>query len=592
MCRIEYSGEFARMAALDRVNAQLEEAEVPHHEIELPFRQPPEKVVSELIQRLRALDEGVVSISGFGNAFDDSVSLREAIGHLNFQRERFADNSLRQIWWMPRPFAEAFMRFAPDTHSWFIVRLSIEEQVAPTERFIPLPERENQRLANVESVRQRASAQLDRFRNAVSRTPASERSRGEGILTLLEIGMDAAKALGEQGLIAEQRQTLKEIARCLEIGNDLSSIEFAQAVLALLEENERSASNHALFFNNLADLLERQGDFTAARKLYERALGIQEKFFGPEHPNTAADLNNLAHLLENQGDFSTARKLYERALAIQKKVVGSEHPNTAAALNNLAHLMQSQGDFGGARQLYEQSLAIREKAMGPEHPNTATVLNNLANLLQSQGDFAGARQLHERALAIREKVLGPEHPDTANSLNNIATLLQSQGDPLAALPLHERALAIREKVLGREHPDTANSLNNLADLLQSQGEFAAARRLYERALATQEKILGPEHPHTATVLNNLADLLHIQGQLTAAAPLYERALAIREKVLGPEHPDTGYSMASFGILLTHLGNREAAISLLSRAVEIFQNKLAPSDPDLILAIEALKEAEG
>ena len=179
-----------------------------------------------------------------------------------------------------------------------------------------------------------------------------------------------------------------------------------------------------------------------ARPLYERALAIREKVLGPEHPDTATSLNNLAFLLQDQGDLAGARPLSERALAIREKVLGPEHPDTATSLNNLASLLQDQGDLAGARPLYERALAIREKVLGPEHPDTATSLNNLAVLLQAQGDLAGARPLYERALAIREKVLGPEHPDTATSLNNLASLLQAQGDLAGARPLYERALAI------------------------------------------------------------------------------------------------------------------------------------------------------
>ena len=43
-------------------------------------------------------------------------------------------------------------------------------------------------------------------------------------------------------------------------------------------------------------------------------------------------LNNLAALLQAEGDLAGARPLYERALAISKKVLGAEHRNTATSL--------------------------------------------------------------------------------------------------------------------------------------------------------------------------------------------------------------------------------------------------------------------
>jgi tetratricopeptide (TPR) repeat protein len=301
-------------------------------------------------------------------------------------------------------------------------------------------------------------------------------------------------------------------------------------------------------------------DYGQARALFERALAICEKTFGPEHRYAATRLNDLARLLQAQGDLAAALPLFERALAIWEKNFGPEHPETAVSLNNLALLLQEQGDLAAALPLFERALAILEKNFGPEHPNTAISLNNLALLLQAQGDLAAALPLFERALAILEKNFGPEHPDTAISLNNLARLLQAQGDLAAALPLFKRALAILEKNFGPEHPNTAVSLDNLALLLQEQGALAAALPLFERALAVRERMIGPEHPDTAASLHNLARLLQAQGDLALARPLFERALAVYEKVLGPGHPHTNRCRNTFAKWFLAAGNPEAAIA--------------------------------
>jgi hypothetical protein len=62
---------------------------------------------------------------------------------------------------------------------------------------------------------------------------------------------------------------------------------------------------------------------------------------GPEHPDTAWSLNDLAALLQDQGDLVGARPLCERALAIYEKTLGPEHPNTATSINNLAYLLRT-----------------------------------------------------------------------------------------------------------------------------------------------------------------------------------------------------------------------------------------------------------
>ncbi|MFZ1961914.1 MAG: tetratricopeptide repeat protein [Roseiarcus sp.] len=262
--------------------------------------------------------------------------------------------------------------------------------------------------------------------------------------------------------------------------------------------------------------------YSQARPLFERALAICEKALGPEHPETATCLNNLAYLLQAEGDFVGARPLFKRALAICEKALGPEHPETATGLNNLALLLQAEGDLAGARPLFKRALAIHEKALGPAHPNTAGSLNNLAILLRNQGDFARARSLFERALAICEKALGPEHPDTAASLNNLALVLQAQDDLPGARPLFERALPICEKTLGPEHPNTNRARHNLARLCLAEGTPAEALALAGAALAAHEKVLGVNHPWTRDSARATADALDALDRANEAAAVRAR----------------------------------------------------------------------
>src|SRR5262249_52401987 len=69
---------------------------------------------------------------------------------------------------------------------------------------------------------------------------------------------------------------------------------------------------------------------------------IRERMLGPEHPQTAAALNDLARILQDQGNVAEARLLYERALVIFEKALGSAHPETASVGRNLALLLASE----------------------------------------------------------------------------------------------------------------------------------------------------------------------------------------------------------------------------------------------------------
>ena len=87
-------------------------------------------------------------------------------------------------------------------------------------------------------------------------------------------------------------------------------------VLAICETEQ---ADHAANVE-CADLLDRaagyfhaRAAYSEARLLFERALAICENVLGPEHPDTATSLNNLARLLQAQGDLAAARRCRARA---------------------------------------------------------------------------------------------------------------------------------------------------------------------------------------------------------------------------------------------------------------------------------------
>ncbi len=52
-----------------------------------------------------------------------------------------------------------------------------------------------------------------------------------------------------------------------------------------------------------------------------------ETALGLDHPDVAQSLNNLALLYYAQGRYDVAEPLHKRALAIEEKALGPDHPN-------------------------------------------------------------------------------------------------------------------------------------------------------------------------------------------------------------------------------------------------------------------------
>jgi tetratricopeptide (TPR) repeat protein len=120
-----------------------------------------------------------------------------------------------------------------------------------------------------------------------------------------------------------------------------------------------------------------------------------------------------------------------RALAIDERSFGNDHPNVARDLNNLAQLLQDTNRLAEAEPLIRRSLDIRERSFGNDHPDVATSLNNLALLLQDTNRLAEAEPLMRRALVIQiefTRLTGHKHPHLDTARANYRELLEALGE--------------------------------------------------------------------------------------------------------------------------------------------------------------------
>jgi tetratricopeptide (TPR) repeat protein len=134
-------------------------------------------------------------------------------------------------------------------------------------------------------------------------------------------------------------------------------------------------------------------------------------------------------LLDGQGKFDEAERLYHRALVTLRRHHGPGHPEVAVVLNNLADNHQARDDTPAAERLYRRALAIKERALGREHPDVALTLHNLGVLRGARGDRASAMALFERALVIATAALGATHPLVAACRDHLAGLLRPPRGP-------------------------------------------------------------------------------------------------------------------------------------------------------------------
>ncbi len=118
---------------------------------------------------------------------------------------------------------------------------------------------------------------------------------------------------------------------------DECSVLLPQAVAAAEQAERLEANPEATgrLLNQMGLYLRGRAEFSEAKSALERALEIDEKVYGPDHPNVAIRVNNLGGVLEDLGDLAGAKKSYERALKIFQVRLGEEHPSTKTVRRNL-----------------------------------------------------------------------------------------------------------------------------------------------------------------------------------------------------------------------------------------------------------------
>ncbi len=213
-----------------------------------------------------------------------------------------------------------------------------------------------------------------------------------------------------------------------------------QRALAILEAHARGKGHEAAdIYHNLGGLEHAAGNWLRGEPFARHAVMLRTKLFGRRHPAVAADITALAALLDRQGQFVEAERLYHRALTILELEHGAEHHLVAVALNNLAAVLHARGKVADAEAMFRRAQAIEIAVLGPTHPTVAYSTNNLAILLKDTRRPTAAAVLFRKAVTLFSRGLGANHPHVGVCLENLSQVLRRTGDASGAKTAARRA---------------------------------------------------------------------------------------------------------------------------------------------------------
>lgn len=223
----------------------------------------------------------------------------------------------------------------------------------------------------------------------------------------------------------------------------MRQVELLLAFTMLLMANHAFAAPHNLLSENYGSSLKR----STAQHDSKREILSQQPAKSWENPvaghsKVSEHLNNLGESYCILGKYNEAKPLFQQALAIDEKTYGPDSVDVARDLHSLAVLYQAQKRFAQAEPLYRRCLSIREKDYGPDHLLVAESLTNLARLYQDEGNLSKAEPIFKRVIAVYEGSVGPNNPLLADALDNYSKLLRKQKRTAEAVKLEARAKSI------------------------------------------------------------------------------------------------------------------------------------------------------
>ncbi len=228
--------------------------------------------------------------------------------------------------------------------------------------------------------------------------------------------------------------------------------------------------------NNLSNVYYYQAKYAEAEHYVRRALEINRRFLGEDHPQIITNTHNLATMLVQQGKFDQAIVLHEQNLERRRRVQGEDHPRLANTLDRLAEAYTHKDNLDKAEVLYRQALDLRQRRLG-EHPAVANSLHNLARLLEARGIHGQAAPLHERAVDLARELLPPENPDRARYVLGLGRYKLSAGEPEAAEPLLREILEVHYRTREGGDPRLAEAADLLDQCLRLLGRNEEAAEL-------------------------------------------------------------------------------------------------------------------
>jgi eukaryotic-like serine/threonine-protein kinase len=499
--------------------------------------------------------------------------------------------------------------------------LAIDARLGPDARLPSGPEADAQRLrwraldsdlATVlrtalaeEPLRRYASARhfaddIERYlaREPIAAHPLSRTYRARKFISRHRIGLAIATAmvamlLGAFALVLTQRDLARQQAARADSMRDFMFTAFAEAepgsardgpatVLdavrrAIKASDADPKSDPAARFElrlRLAQVLQRQGDLSGARGLFEEVQKSASERWGA---SSAMAVEAATLIVENSmasGEFALARAQLDGL------------PKTNDARQRLERLSQSAvlasrvRDLDRALRDGEAALVLARQIGDPEL--VRVTLNDWGVVLIAALRVDAAIETYQELLTLNRARFGERHVKVGNVQAALSRAYRRSGDLDRALAAAQAAVEIDRTVYPGDDRHAAVNLNALMLVLRERGDLDQALTVAREALRINIAVLSEGHPDIALARFGVGDLLMSREDFAEAAVLLGQSTNENAREFGPAHWRTAGARAHYGFALGMSGSMDAGVAALEQAIEALRS-LPTADPDRLCA---------
>jgi tetratricopeptide (TPR) repeat protein len=230
---------------------------------------------------------------------------------------------------------------------------------------------------------------------------------------------------------------------------------------------------------------------------YDEALPLLERhhaYFsstGNDEMASLPSLMNIGIIYDYTGRSAEALDVFVKALSIQQRVYGQDHPSCLQTSNSIAVVQSNLGMTEESLNTYKTCFCLERTKLGKGHPTTLQTMYNMIKAHEKLRQTDTAEVLYAECLSLMRETFGDFHQATLMCMFTYSQLVLNRGRVQQAMDLIEECCQNASAVASPCTPIPPGYLQFL-----SICESLMEREKVIRGMA--ESVLTPHHPHPLT----------------------------------------------------------------------------------------------